>query len=316
MRKFVSIAVLIILASFSNCFIDRETYEEIKSKAAFEVMDFEEHQKMFEGVKYEEMFHHKGENHLMSQEMKEQYEIESQKSFLSTPQLQGVTLPAEFDWRKVMPDCHTPIKDQKYCGSCYSFSVTASLESRFCIKSQGKLKPELSQQDIISCDNNNGKCQGDRLDNTWRYVENVGTVPLYCKPYESAYGSVPTCTNYCVNKSYTFARWRALPGSWRMFYTVDQIKAEIYMNGPVSAGMATFEDFSTYKGGIYIHVAGKQTDYHAVVILGWGYDPYYRSEYWILRNSWGPTWGESGYFKILMGMYEVESMVSASLPLV
>jgi C1A family cysteine protease len=87
-------------------------------------------------------------------------------------------------------------------------------------------------------------------------------------------------------------------------------------NGPVSAGMVTFEDIGPFQGGVYIHRVGKQTDHHAIVLIGWGYDVNYRSEYWIVRNSWGPEWGDQGYFKVLMGMYEIETMVNASLPLV
>ncbi len=96
----------------------------------------------------------------------------------------------------------------------------------------------------------------------------------------------------------------------------NEIKLEIFTKGPVSAGMATYEDFSAYKSGIYIHSVGDSTDHHAITIVGWGYDITYKSEYWIVRNSWGPNWGEGGYFKILFGMYEIDSFANASEPLI
>jgi C1A family cysteine protease len=311
----ISLALLSLVISFTSC--NRELYKEIKAKAPFEVMDYEQHQKLFEGRTYEDFSVWKGENHLFSKEAIELLKEEKSKTFLESDELKiKATLPAEFDWRKVRPECLTPIKNQAFCGSCYSFSVTAALESRLCIASQGKVKVELSQQDIISCDNNNMKCKGDRLDNTWKYLENYGTCTLQCKPYDSANGELPPCRRSCKSMLTPYVKYKARAGSWRFLTTVDQIKAEVYTNGPVSAGMATFEDFQFYKGDIYIHTSGRQTDHHAVVILGWGYDARYRSEYWILRNSWGETWGERGYFKILFGNYEVNNMCNASLPLV
>lgn len=309
--------LLLSIFSLSICLFDLETYEKIKSKVPFEVLEYEEHKRVFEGTTLEDLKLHNGENHLLSKEILDSLEERKQKTFLdSNTILKGSNLPTEFDWRKVKPDCFTPVKDQKNCGGCYAFSATAVLETRYCIASNGKLKPELSQQDIISCDNNNNKCKGDKLDNTWRYLERVGTCSLYCKPYQSAEGFIPACSDSCYDPKFSLYRWKAKADSWVLLTDPESIKAEIYMNGPVSAVMQTFEDFSLYKGGIYVHVEGAQTDYHAVVILGWGFDKTYNKEYWILRNSWGPKWGEQGYFKILHGSYMADAMANASQPFI
>ena len=314
--KLFNVFISLTLISLSLCAIDRALYDEIKAKAPFEVMSYEEHVEIFKNREYIDMNKWNGKNFLLSEEMKLALEMETQKSFLADePILKDIVLPYEFDWRRQRPECFTPIKDQLYCGSCYSFSVTGVLESRFCIASQGKIKVELSQEDIVTCDPNNLKCHGDRLDNTWKYLETTGTCTLACKPYASGYGDVAACSNSCANPMVPFYRYRAKPGSWRIMNNASQIKYEIYTKGPVSAGMATYEDFSTYKGAIYIHTVGKQTDHHAISIVGWGYDPTYKSEYWIIRNSWNEKWGEKGYGKILFGMYEIETMVNASEPL-
>ncbi len=317
MNRLTYSLILVSLVGLSFCAIDRALYEEIKSKAPFEVMSYEDHVEIFKGRDYIDMNKWNGENFLLSEQMKVALELETEKSFLADePKLKDIVIPYEYDWRKIRPECFTPVKDQLYCGSCYSFSVTAALESRLCIASMGKMKPELSQQDIVSCDVNNLKCRGDRLDNTWRYLETIGTCSLACKPYTAGYGEVTACSDRCSNPNVPFLRYRARPGTWRIMNNPLQIKLEIYTKGPASAGMATFEDFSTYKSGIYIHTAGKQTDHHAITIVGWGYDTTHKSEYWIVRNSWGPQWGENGYFKILFGMYEINSMVNASEPLI
>ena len=310
----ITLALLSLVISLISC--NRELYEEIKAKAPFQVMDYEQHQKLFEGRTYEDFSVWKGENNLFSKEALELLKEERSKTFLESDQLKiKATLPTEFDWRKVTPECFTPIKNQAFCGSCYSFSVTAVLESRLCIASQGRVKVELSQQDIISCDDRNSKCKGDRLDNTWKYLENYGTCSLQCKPYDSANGEVPPCRRSCKSMLTPYVKYKARAGSWRFLTNVEEIMNEVYSAGPVSAGMVTYEDFQFYQGDIYIHTSGRQTDHHAVVILGWGYDARYKSRYWILRNSWGVTWGEKGYFKILFGNYEINNMCNASLPL-
>ena len=152
MRKIlITLALLSMVINLSSC--NRELYEEIKAKATFQVMDYEEHQKLFGGRTYEDFSVWKGENHLFSKEALELLKQEKSKTFLETDELKiKAVLPTEFDWRKVKPECLMPIKDQAYCGSCYSFSVTAALESRLCIASKGKVRIELSQHDIISCD--------------------------------------------------------------------------------------------------------------------------------------------------------------------
>lgn len=311
-----TLILLSFVFTFATCNISRDLYDEIKKEASFEMLEYEEMQDIFKDttfkLKEESNFHP-----VISDNAKQQLENQ-QNSFLSDLE-QYNKLPLEFDWRKQMPDCITPVKDQALCGSCYAFSATTALETRICIKSHGRLKVNLSAQDVVSCDKNNHKCHGDSLDNTWGYLENVGTCDTLCKPYASQEGQVPRCFNTCTNPKFpglSYAKWRAYPNTWKIMNNSEVIKQEIYANGPVSAGIQTFQDFSTYRRGIYIHSRGKETDHHAVVIFGWGYDPNYRSQYWILRNSWGPRWGDSGYFKILFGMYEVDAFANASLPLI
>ena len=67
------------------------------------------------------------------------------------------------------------------------FCIEAALESRYCLQSNERLKPELSQSDILSCDNQNKKCQGATFLHTLKYLENNGTCDFACKPYQSKY---------------------------------------------------------------------------------------------------------------------------------
>lgn len=68
-------------------------------------------------------------------------------------------------------------------------------------------------------------------------------------------------------------------------------------NGPLVVGFTVYEDFFYYESGIYQHVTGSVAGGHAVKLIGWGTDATV-GFYWIVQNSWGYHWGESGYFNI------------------
>ena len=77
---------------------------------------------------------------------------------------------------------------------------------------------------------------------------------------------------------------------------------EISTNGPIEAAFSVYEDFLTYKTGIYAHTTGSFVGGHAVKILGYGSEGFI--DYWLVANSWNETWGEQGFFKIRKGTNE------------
>ena len=81
---------------------------------------------------------------------------------------------------------------------------------------------------------------------------------------------------------------------------------------PVETGFNVYADFMSYKGGIYVHESGSLQGGHAVVILGFGTED--DVNYWICQNSWGPNWGENGYFRIKMGECGIDSDCYAGSP--
>jgi cathepsin B len=91
--------------------------------------------------------------------------------------------------------------------------------------------------------------------------------------------------------------------------------ADIMKNGPVEAGFDVYEDFLTYKSGVYQHKKGQLVGGHAIKILGWGVDN--GTPYWIIANSWNPDWGNQGFFWMLRGKDEcgIEDSVVAGIPL-
>jgi len=210
-------------------------------------------------------------------------------------------LPEKFDSRTQWPECVFPVRNQEHCGSCWAFSAAETLTDRFCIASKNQIKTILSPQDMVSCDTKDMGCHGGYLEKAWEYLETTGIVVDECFPYVSGDGkNVPHCPHgNCVDNKLKYTKYRAESGSSKALTCPAQIKEELSKNGPVQTGFIVYEDFMHYKGGVYEHTHGEQLGGHAVKIVGWGKEK--DTEFWIAQNSWGPTWGEDGFFRIKFG---------------
>ena len=81
------------------------------------------------------------------------------------------------------------------------------------------------------------------------------------------------------------------------------IQAALQAFGPLTTSFTVYEDFTTYESGIYHYVTGAALGMHAVTLIGWGAEN--GTDYWTVKNSWNPTWGEGGFFRIRRGTNEV-----------
>lgn len=92
------------------------------------------------------------------------------------------------------------------------------------------------------------------------------------------------------------------------------MQTEIMTHGPIEVDFTVYEDFLTYKSGVYEHTTGKVLGGHAVKMMGWGTEG--GKPYWLIANSWNEDWGDKGYFKILRGKNHcgIESDGVASIP--
>jgi C1A family cysteine protease len=201
------------------------------------------------------------------------------------------------DWVKA--GAVTPVKNQGQCGSCWSFSTTGALEGAYFIR-YGKLV-SFSEQQLVSCDNrqNGGKdmgCNGGLMDNAFSWIEkNGGLCTEADYPYTSGTTkSAGTCETSCTNvensQVHSFADVPAKSDDNMM----DTLNIQ-----PVSIAIqADQKDFQLYKSGVYTGVCGTQLD-HGVLAVGYG--TMNGEDYYLVKNSWGTTWGDKGYIYLGRG---------------
>ncbi len=212
--------------------------------------------------------------------------------------------PSSWDWRNHEGnDWTTSIKDQGKCGSCYAFGIYAAMESRIKIKNnKPNLYIDLSEQFMISCGTDwvsgISGCEGAYLSSILYFIETYGAIPESCFPYESGNGNVPLCSDKCQDwEDFIIAieDWGSISPSQ------SSIKNALIQYGPLATGIEVYENFPSYSNGIY-EPSGPFLGYHLVTIVGYNDDP----GYWICKNSWGPDWGENGWFKIKFDVCEIE----------
>jgi cathepsin B len=205
--------------------------------------------------------------------------------------------PTEFDARTQWAGLVHPIMNQLQCGSCWAFSAAEVLSDRVAIATK-KASPPLSPEDLVSCDKNDMGCQGGRLSSAWSYLKNTGIVTDKCFPYSAGGGKAPACATKCVDGE-SFTRQKA--SSAYAINGVTNMQKDISTNGPIQVAFSVYKSFMSYKSGVYTKHFWELLPEggHAVKIVGWGTDS--GTDYWLVANSWGTTWGLDGFFKIKRG---------------
>jgi len=156
-------------------------------------------------------------------------------------------------------------------------------------------------------------CNGGYLNKVWTFLESKGVVTDTCLPYASGGGVSPTCSSFtkCAD-GLAIKKYYAKTGSSKWLTTPTTIKTEIVANGPVETAFTVYQDFMYYKSGIYVYTSGVSIGGHAVKIVGWGVTST-GQKYWIVANSWGTTWGETGFFRIQEGQCGIDTGAIAGL---
>ncbi|CAI2372444.1 unnamed protein product [Moneuplotes crassus] len=218
-------------------------------------------------------------------------------------------IPAEFDSRTAWPGKVHNIRDQGACGSCWAFGATEALSDRFNIEHDMDIV--LSPQHLVSCDRSNYGCNGGYLDKAWKFMKDTGVVLDSCMPYTSGTtGKDGECFTHCTSETDDeFRKYNSDKAT--MTRNVQKTQQAIMEEGPVEAAFTVYQDFMSYKGGVYKHTTGSMLGGHAIKAIGWGEED--GTKYWIMANSWGTGWGEEGFFRIAMGDCGINNQMTFGL---
>jgi len=198
--------------------------------------------------------------------------------------------PDSKDWRQDGAVNH--VKNQGQCGSCWAFGTVAALEGQHFIKN-GNL-PDCSEQQLVSCDKTDSGCQGGLPDNANAYIAGQGSNGLDTQSSYPYTGRDDACQNSKTQDNQDVCA--TITGHTNVGRSESALQEAVGNVGPITIGVNA-SPWSHYSGGVYDDPScGAQLN-HAVCAVGFDTN----QGYWIVRNSWGGSWGEQGYIKMVMG---------------
>ncbi|KAL7592638.1 hypothetical protein Lser_V15G32359 [Lactuca serriola] len=197
-------------------------------------------------------------------------------------------VPDEVDWRK--EGAVTPVKDQGDCGCCWAFSAVAAMEGINKLEN-GKLV-SLSEQELVDCDIDgiDQGCEGGLMENAFQFIEKrKGLAAESVYPYTGEDG-------ICNTKKAAIPAAK-ISGHEKVPANNEKALLQAVANQPVSIAIdASGYEFQFYSGGVFTGSCRTELD-HAITAVGYG-ATMDGTKYWLMKNSWGASWGEKGYIRI------------------
>lgn len=213
----------------------------------------------------------------------------------------AATAPASYDLRDVGGrNFVSPVVDQGGCGSCVAFGSAATVEGTFRRqRNDANLAVDFSEAHLFYCI---ARAQGRNCSNGWwcdkglDAFKTYGVVDEACYPYTAG---DQNCSNRCSNWQSRLTRI----SNWHSINSVQAMKEWISTRGPLSCAFTVYNDFFSYRSGVYRHVSGAVAGGHCVSCVGYND----AGGYWICKNSWGRGWGDEGFFNIAYGQCGIDA---------
>jgi len=217
---------------------------------------------------------------------------------------EGEVLASSVDW--TTQGAVTPVKNQGQCGSCWSFSTTGALEGAWEIATGNLVS--VSEQQFVDCSKQNSGCSGGLMDYAFAFAEGTSLCTEGTYAYTAADGTCsPGGCTVAIPKG-------GVTGFTDVDHTEQAMMSAVTLQ-PVSVAIeADKSAFQSYTSGVLQGDCGDSLD-HGVLNVGFGTDN--GVDYWKVKNSWGGSWGESGYIRMLRGKGgsgECGILLSASYP--
>lgn len=263
-------AILALALATPDYLITQEMTDYLKKHVTWDVVDYEEN--LFRGWTIEEIQSILGDSMVAGDEV---------IPFEEAPTAE-----------ETGASCTHDIHNQGNCGSCWAFATASVVSDRCCqeTKDQGWLAP----QELVSCDKANGGCNGGLAKTALDYVKANGLVPEACYPYKAVGEACPT---KCKDGS-DWKKAHVCKFNDKVDCSQDAGMKKCLVDlkyNAITVRMIVYNDFMAYKGGIYCHKTGNSLGGHAIRAVGYGTTPVIHLT---CANSWGPSWGEKGYFRI------------------
>jgi C1A family cysteine protease len=193
--------------------------------------------------------------------------------------------PASIDWRT--KGAVTTVKDQGQCGSCWTFSSTGAMEGAWAI-AKGQLI-DLAEQELVDCAGlkyGSMGCNGGQMEGAFKFIIENGQCAASSYPYTAKDGTCHSCSAVAHATSCSDVK----PN--------DQLslKAAVAKQPVAVAIEADTKYFQSYSGGVLTSASCGTSLDHGVLAVGYGEEN--GQKYWLVKNSWGTSWGDQGYVKI------------------
>lgn len=161
---------------------------------------------------------------------------------------------------------------------------------------------------MVTCDQSDSGCEGGEGMSAFQFIQGSGLPTESCQPYNIPtcppsqepclnFVTTPDCLNYCYGNQSENINHRYYCEQPYYLSEQSQMQEDLYQYGPFEVCFTVYEDFLSYKSGVYSHKSGQALGGHCVKLVGWGVEN--GVNYWKCANSWTTYWGGILIFKNL-----------------